>query len=248
MGSRRQALLPARGPRAGPCADGVGRHQPRTGCKTLRCGLRHGAVGVASGVAARSAADAGTDSRRSSPLWVPPRRGRSPRPPDPADPPASVLDLPGVFHRAGQRERTVDRVLAPYRCSGAKYTAARGFRLARPTHWIGRRPTCSKLEPQCSAPGADPPSNRISPFARDAGGGCPLPAPAAVRPVRPTSRSVHAVALASPPEPPSARGPRSVPIRCRRRRSVRPPALRLIGQWLHPPAPTIVRPRGTGGW
>jgi hypothetical protein len=46
------------------------------------------------------------------------RRDRSPRPPDHAAPP--VPDLPGVFHRAGQKERTVDRVLAPYRsgCGG----------------------------------------------------------------------------------------------------------------------------------
>jgi hypothetical protein len=43
-----------------------------------------------------------------------PRRDRSPCPPDHADPPF-VLDLPGVFHTAWQKERTVDRVLAPYR-------------------------------------------------------------------------------------------------------------------------------------
>ena len=43
-----------------------------------------------------------------------PRRDRSPRPPDHADPPFHPLDLPGVFHPAWQKERTVDRVLAPY--------------------------------------------------------------------------------------------------------------------------------------
>jgi hypothetical protein len=31
--------------------------------------------------------------------------------------PPPILDLPGVFHTAWQKERTVDRVLAPYRQS-----------------------------------------------------------------------------------------------------------------------------------
>jgi hypothetical protein len=42
-----------------------------------------------------------------------PCRDRPPCPPDHADPP-SALDLTGVFHRPGQKERTVDRVLAPF--------------------------------------------------------------------------------------------------------------------------------------
>ncbi len=42
-----------------------------------------------------------------------PRRDRPPRAPDHADPP-SILDLPGVFHMAWQKERTVELVLAPY--------------------------------------------------------------------------------------------------------------------------------------
>jgi hypothetical protein len=43
-----------------------------------------------------------------------PRCDRSPCPPDHVEPSPSVLDPLGVFHRAGQKERTVDRVLAPY--------------------------------------------------------------------------------------------------------------------------------------
>ena len=49
-----------------------------------------------------------------------PCRDRPPRPPDHAEPPF-FLALTGVFHRPGRKERTVDRVLAPYRvarCSG----------------------------------------------------------------------------------------------------------------------------------
>jgi hypothetical protein len=73
---------------------------------------------VAPGVAARSTADAGTDSRRSSPLWVSPTpRSRSPHL-------IMLTPLPfstcrESFTRPGQKERTVDRVLAPYRVSDA---------------------------------------------------------------------------------------------------------------------------------
>jgi hypothetical protein len=58
----------------------IDRRESRTGAR------RHGAVGVAPGVAARSTADAGTDSRRLSPLWVCPRRDHAHRPPDHAEP------------------------------------------------------------------------------------------------------------------------------------------------------------------
>jgi hypothetical protein len=50
--------------------------------------------------------------------------------------PLPVLDLPGVFHTARQEERTLDRVLAPYRSSTgrAKQGSSRGL-------WVSSAPS-----------------------------------------------------------------------------------------------------------
>jgi hypothetical protein len=49
-----------------------------------------------------------------------PCRDRPPRPPDHAEPPPFLV-LTGVFHGHGQKERAVDRVLAPYKDAAAHH-------------------------------------------------------------------------------------------------------------------------------
>jgi hypothetical protein len=67
-----------------------------------------------------------------------PCRDRSPCPPDHTEPP-SVLDQTGVFHRPGQKERTVDRVLAPYRSEASRRGAKNCSRFSSFPRANGRR-------------------------------------------------------------------------------------------------------------